>query len=169
MGRRLIAVANAYVQGEIGTDSPVVLEVAAVVGIYRKVGCALLGVRVAVHISQHDIRQRDATGVREAVTVALQSVGAAEGKGQSRVGDIVVNVVLPQPFIPKLEGMSSNYFGEVLVELMRVVYIDPHRTDAELRAAIRTFRHPEVDGIEVDVGGQIRDSLGYGIRLVFAT
>src|SRR5438046_10005657 len=59
--RGLIAVADAQVQGEIGPYSPVVLEIEAVIGVYRKVGLSLLGVAVAGDVSQHDIRQRDSS------------------------------------------------------------------------------------------------------------
>jgi len=38
----------------------------------------------------------------------------AESERQPRVADIVLNAVLPQPFIPELDGMRPLDLGEVL-------------------------------------------------------
>src|SRR5205823_6314263 len=97
------------------TYPPVILKVEAVIGVYRKVGRALLGVAVTRDISQHDIRQRDAARVGNGRPVALQTAGAAEREAQPRVGDIVLNVVHPQPFIPELKGMRAPQLCEILV------------------------------------------------------
>src|SRR5207302_1684884 len=57
--RSLITVADAHVEGEVGTNPPIVLEIEAVVGVDRKIGLSLLVITVAGDVSEHDIRQRD--------------------------------------------------------------------------------------------------------------
>ena len=47
----------------LGQDPPVVLEIEAVVRVYRKQCCALLGVAVTGHVPEHDVRQRNAAGI----------------------------------------------------------------------------------------------------------
>ena len=78
----------------------------------------------------------------------------------------MLDVVHPQPFVPELEGVRPRDLGEVLIELVSVVHIDAHGANAELGAAVWTFGHPEVNRIEIHVGGEVGNGLGHLERVV---